>query len=113
MPPDAPTTVIEVRDGQITRYTVSPEEVSLPLAPGEEIPGGDPAANAETARRIFGGETGPARDLAVLNAAAAIYVGGGASSLAEGVQAAQSAIDSGAAAETVERFVAATHEPAA
>ena len=106
----APTAVIEVSGEEISRYTVSPEEVSLRLAAAEEIPGGDPAENADVARRIFDGERGPARELAVLNAAAAIYAGGEASSLAEGVEAAQEAIDSGAVGETVERFLAATRE---
>ncbi len=55
------------------------------------------------------GEHGPARDVAVLNAGAAIYAGGGAPSLAEGVAAAQAAIDCGAAQAAVKRFVAATH----
>jgi anthranilate phosphoribosyltransferase len=105
----APTTVCEVVDGELRRHTVSPEDVSLARAAPEAIPGGDPAENADIARRIFQGELGPPRDLAVLNAGAAIYVGGGAPSLAEGVQAAQRAIDSGAVASTVERFLAATH----
>jgi anthranilate phosphoribosyltransferase len=108
----APTLVIEVTAGEeIRRYRVSPEEVGLgrTVAP-EAIPGGDPAENAEIARRIFAGEPGPARDLAVLNAGAAIYAGGGAESLAEGVRAAERAIDGGAAAAALERFVARTRE---
>ena len=66
----------------------------------EAVPGGDPQQNAETARQIFAGEPGAARDLAVLNAGAAIYAGGVADSLAAGVSAAQDAIDSGAASAT-------------
>ena len=74
----APTAVVEVQDGAIRSYSVTPEEVGLGLAPPEAIPGGDPAANADTARRIFAGEPGAPRDLAALNAGAAIYAGGGA-----------------------------------
>ncbi|HEX8976005.1 MAG TPA: anthranilate phosphoribosyltransferase [Solirubrobacteraceae bacterium] len=106
----APTRVLEVRGEEITGYTVSPVQFGLEPAPAAAIPGGDPAANAETTRRILAGESGPARDLAVLNAGAAIYAGGGAGSLALGVAAGAAAIDSGAATATLERFVAATHE---
>jgi anthranilate phosphoribosyltransferase len=84
--------------------------VGLELTDADVIPGGDPAQNAEVARRIFAGEQGPIRDLAVLNAGAAIYAGGEANSLKHGVRAAEEAIDSGAAAAVVERFVARTKE---
>jgi anthranilate phosphoribosyltransferase len=104
----APTTVVEVRDGELRRYTVTPEEVGLERAPAESIPGGDPAANAATTRQIFAGEAGAPRDLALLNGGAAIYAGNGAPTLAEGVRAAREAVDSGAAADTLERFVART-----
>ena len=110
----APTRVVEVHNGEISTYDVAPADVGLEVAPAESVPGGDPRENADTAQRIFAGETDPAhasrpaRDLAVLNAGAAIYAGGGAATLAEGVGAAQTAIDSGAAAAALERFVAAT-----
>jgi anthranilate phosphoribosyltransferase len=106
----APTHVVEVLDGTVRRYELAPEEVSLKRAPRDSITGGDPAQNADTARRILGGESGPARDLAVLNAGAAIYAGGVAESLAAGVAAAQEAIDSSRAASALERFVARTQE---
>ena len=105
----AATHVFEVTAGGISEYDVAPGDVGLSTAPADSIPGGDPAQNAEITRRIVAGEPGPARDVAVLNAGAAIYAGGGALSLAEGVVAAQAAIDSGAARATVERFIAATH----
>jgi anthranilate phosphoribosyltransferase len=106
----APTHVLEVTPDGITEYDVSPEDVGLARAPAESIPGGDPAQNAQTARRIFAGQPGAARDLAVLNAGAAIYAGGAASSLEEGVVRAQQAIDTGAADQALERFVAATRQ---
>jgi len=106
----APTLVVEVAGPQLSRYTVTPEDVSLERAPASAVPGGDPQQNAEIARRIFAGERGAPRDLAVLNGGAAIYAGGGANSLREGVRAAERAIDSGATAEALERFLAATHE---
>jgi anthranilate phosphoribosyltransferase len=106
----APTLVVEVVGGELRRYSVTPGEVSLERARASSVPGGDPHQNADIARRIFAGERGVARDLAVLNAGAAIYVGGVASSLAEGVQKAQQAIDTGAATEALDRFAARTRQ---
>jgi anthranilate phosphoribosyltransferase len=105
----AATHVFEVTADGISEYDVAPGDVGLDTAPADSIPGGDPTQNAEITRRIVAGEPGPARDVAVLNAGAAIYAGGGAPGLAEGVVAAQAAIDSGAAQAAVERFIAATH----
>jgi anthranilate phosphoribosyltransferase len=106
----APTAVIEVIGTELRHYEVSPEDVGLIRATAASVPGGDPTENAETTRGIFAGEAGAARELAVLNAAAAIYAGGGAESLADGVGVAARAIDSGAAAATLARFVARTQE---
>jgi anthranilate phosphoribosyltransferase len=106
----APTHVVEVRGEELSRYTVTPEEVSLQRASDDEVAGGTPEENAEIARRIFAGEPGASRDLAVLNAGAAIYVAGGADTLAGGVGAAQDAIDRGEAASALERFVRRTQE---
>src|SRR5262249_44987576 len=106
----APTHVVEVLDGDLRRYSVSPEEVSLERWPMDAVPGGDPQQNAATAREIFAGEPGAARDLAILNAGAAIYAGGAAGSLAAGVAVAQESIDSRRASEALDRFVAATIE---
>jgi anthranilate phosphoribosyltransferase len=106
----APTLVVEVIDGELRRYTVSPEEVGLARAPAEEVPGGTPEENAQTARSIFAGERGAARDLAVLNAGAAIYAGGRAATLEQGVGAAEWAVDDGAALAALERFVNRTRE---
>jgi anthranilate phosphoribosyltransferase len=106
----APTRVVEVVGTEISSYTVTAAQFGLEAAPAADIPGGDPAQNADIARRILAGESGPARALAVLNAGAAIYAGGGSDGLAAGVRAAEQAIDTGAAAQTLERFVAATHQ---
>jgi anthranilate phosphoribosyltransferase len=110
----APTHVFEVTPGEITSYDVAPADVGLQRASPDAVPGGDPAENADITRRILAGEGAAAaagttdraaRDLALLNAGAAIYAGGGAGSLADGVGAA----DDGAAAEALGRFVDATH----
>jgi anthranilate phosphoribosyltransferase len=104
----AATRVVEVTADGVRSYSVTPEEFGLDRAPAGSIPGGDPAQNAEIARRILGGEPGAARDLVLLNGGAAIYAGGGAGSLADGVREAERAIDSGAAAAALDRFVEAT-----
>jgi anthranilate phosphoribosyltransferase len=106
----AATHVIEVLDGRELEYDVTPEELSLPRHSAADVPGGDPHQNAAITRAILGGEAGAPRDLAVLNAGAAIYAAGGAPSLPEGVRAAQESIDSGAAAEKLGAFVERTHE---
>jgi anthranilate phosphoribosyltransferase len=106
----APTIVVEVIGTELRGYEVTPEDVGLDRAPPESVPGGNPSDNAETTRRIFAGERGAARDLAVLNAGAAIYAGGGADTLEAGVRAAERTIDDGGATATLERFVARTLE---
>jgi anthranilate phosphoribosyltransferase len=106
----AETRVVEVIGSELRDYRVTPEEVALQRWPAEAVPGGDPQQNAETTRRILAGEPGAARELAVLNAGAAIYAGGGAASLAQGVTAAQAAIDDGRAAAALERFIVCTRE---
>jgi anthranilate phosphoribosyltransferase len=106
----AATEVVEVVGQELRRYTVAPEDVGLEAAPPEGIPGGDPQQNAETAKAIFAGERGAARDLAALNGGAAIYAGGRADTLEAGVRAAERAIDDGSAAAALERFVRRTHE---
>jgi anthranilate phosphoribosyltransferase len=104
------TQVVELDGDRIERYSVSPQDAGLELGDPDAVAGGTPVENADTARAIFTGEPGPRRDLAALNAGAAIYAAGVAGTLAEGVRAAEGAIDSGAAADTLERFVAATLE---
>jgi anthranilate phosphoribosyltransferase len=108
----AATRVVEVDDGRIERYAVAPEELDLERVPEGAIVGGDPAANAATTRAIFAGDRGPARDLAVLNGGAAIYAGGRADTLREGVRLAERTLDDGAALDLLERFVARTRERA-
>jgi anthranilate phosphoribosyltransferase len=107
----APTTVVEVQGGALRSYSVRPEDVGLRTEPdGGAVLGGSPAENAATTRAIFGGERGPCRDLAVLNAGAAIYAAGRADDLSGGVAAAQAAIDDGAATRTLDALVQRTRE---
>src|SRR5919202_2234592 len=104
------TRVVEVDGPELHSYEVSPEDVGLPRARPEDLAGGTPDRNAETTRRIFEGEPGPQRDLAALNAGAAIYVAGRADTLEEGVRAAEAALDDGRAAATLDRLVEMTQE---
>ena len=106
----APTMVVEVSGEETRRYTVSPEEFGLERAPLDAVSGGTPEQNAQTARRILAAELGAPRDIAVLNAGAAIYAAGVADTFAAGVRAAEEAIDTGAAAAALDRFIDATLE---
>jgi anthranilate phosphoribosyltransferase len=104
------TRVIEVADGGTEEWFVEPSELGLQPAPLDAIPGGEPAENAAVVRSVLDGEAGPARDVSVLNAGAAIYVAGGAADLSQGVSKAADAIDSGAARDVLERLVARSRE---
>jgi len=107
------TRMVELRDGTIEAHELTPEAVGLQRTPADAQAAGTPERNAGIARQVLAGEPGAERDLCVLNAAAAIYVGGAAESIERGVRRAKETIDSGAAAETLERFVARTKELAA
>jgi anthranilate phosphoribosyltransferase len=104
------TTVVEVDGPEIHSYALAPEDVGLRRGRYEDVAGGPPGENAAVTRRIFAGEAGPARDLAVLNAGAAIYVAGRADTLEDGARAAEEALDSGAAAEALDRLVALSQQ---
>jgi anthranilate phosphoribosyltransferase len=108
-----PTHVVELRDGAISASVVTPESVGLAVSPQDAVAAGTPEKNAGIARRVLAGDKGAERDLTVLNAGAAIYVGGLADSIEGGVRLAEQAIDSGAANDLMERFVARTAELAA
>jgi anthranilate phosphoribosyltransferase len=109
MSTSASTQVVEVSgDGHVERYDVAAADVGLAPAKPDAIEGGPPERNAAITRAIFAGQAGPERDLALLNAGAAIYAGGKAGTLADGVRAATEAVDGGAAADTLDRYVART-----
>jgi anthranilate phosphoribosyltransferase len=104
----SPTRVIEVADGRTSEWFAEPAQVGLAPAGLDAVAGGTPEENAAATRAVLEGEEGPRRDLVLLNAAAAIYVGGLASDLSEGVAKAAAAIDSGAAGNVLERLITAT-----
>ena len=99
------TRVVELRDGSLTTYDVSPNELGLQAAGDGAVAAGTPDQNARVLRDVLAGEPGTERSLAVLNAAAAIYVGGRADSLATGVQLAEASIDEGAATRVLEGYL--------
>jgi anthranilate phosphoribosyltransferase len=110
MSTSAPTHVVEVNGDAIRRYVVAPADVGIELAPFDAVRGGKPEDNARTTRAILSGEDGARRDIAILNAGAAIYAGGLADSLRDGVEAARAAVDSGAAQRTLDAYVALSRE---
>ena len=100
------STVMELRDGAVRVDEFDPADLGVVWADPAAIRGGDAAANAKLAQRVLGGETGPHRDLVLLNAAAGLVVAGVADDLADGYEAAQASIDEGRAATVAERVVA-------
>ena len=102
------TRVVELRDGRLASYDVNPSDVGLEQVGDGAVRAGSPAENAQVLRGVLDGERGTERALAVLNAGAAIHVAGRADSIADGVRQAEQAIDSGAAAEVLARWVEAT-----
>jgi anthranilate phosphoribosyltransferase len=102
------TRVIEVSEGRTEEWFVEPGQFGLTEAPVEELAGGEPAQNAGVIRSVFDGNDGPARDIVLLNAGAAIYVGGKADDLGTGVERAREAIESGAASRLLEHLIEQT-----
>lgn len=97
--------VHEWRDGELHRYEVTPEDVGLSRVTPDALLGGDAAANVAIMKRVLAGEPGPARDIVVLNAGAALLVADAVADLAEGVAEAQRSIDSGAASKALDRML--------
>ncbi|MCM1044196.1 MAG: bifunctional anthranilate synthase component II/anthranilate phosphoribosyltransferase [Candidatus Gastranaerophilales bacterium] len=105
----APTSVCEIDCGKFKVYTISPEQFGMERCSKAELTGGTPQENADITRAILAGEKGPKRNAAVLNAAAALYVGGKAGDMQEGVKLAEEILDSGKAKEQLEKFAAASN----
>ena len=92
------TRVAEVRGGEVAVYEVRPQDFGLEPTTAEELAGGDPETNAVLLRRVFEGEDGPLARITALNAGAAIFVGGQAESLRDGVETARRVLGAGEAA---------------
>jgi anthranilate phosphoribosyltransferase len=104
-----PTFVAALEGGAIRSFEVSPEDVGLKRVAGEALKGGNAAANAVALQSVLDGKTSPYRDVALLNAAAALVVAGRAKDLKEGLTLGLQSIDSGAAAERLKRLVAVSN----
>jgi len=105
------TQVAALENGRVTTFTVSPEDAGLPRARLEALKGGEPAENAARLMALLEGETGPLRDVVLLNAAAALIVAGKAADLRAGVERAAQSIREGGARQALAKLVAITNEP--
>jgi anthranilate phosphoribosyltransferase len=102
------TLVNDLRDGEVSTYSITPEDAGLPRAPLEVLKSGSPLENAERMRAVFGGYRGPDRDFVLINSGAALIAAERALDLREGVRLAAEAVDSGAARRTLTNFIEAT-----
>ena len=102
----APTTVCEINNGHYRSYVIQPEDFGLKRCTKDELVGGTATENAEITKGILSGRIqGAKRDAVCMNAGAALYIGGKADSIGEGIKLAQQLIDSGAAMKKLEEFV--------
>ena len=105
-----PSTVSEIKDGKVETYEITPEQFGLKRCKIEDLQGGDGTVNAQITKDILSGkERGAKREIVLLNAGAALYIGGKAESIEEGISIAGETIDSGKAMETLEAMVKATN----
>jgi anthranilate phosphoribosyltransferase len=99
------TKISECRDGAVNTFYLHPADVGLPKAPAGALQGGDARGNARIIEHVLNADPGPARDVVLLNAGAALLIAGAAASVQDGIAAAARAIDSGEAKRTLERLV--------
>lgn len=102
----APTSVCELKDGEITKYEITPEQFGFKRCTKEELVGGTKEENAKIIRDIFSGVKGPKRDAVVLNSAAALHVAKENLSMEDAVKEVEQLIDSRKAMEKLEEFIA-------
>jgi anthranilate phosphoribosyltransferase len=105
-----PTSVTALENGTIRSFEISPEEVGLPKVKPEALRGGDAAANAQAVEEVLEGKQGPFRDVALLNAAAALVVAGKAKDLKAGLQLATHSLDSGEAEGRLDRLIVVSND---
>jgi anthranilate phosphoribosyltransferase len=107
-----PSHVVELSGGEIRSFEVTPEEAGLSRAKPEALKGGDPDHNAAALRAVLKGSRNAYRDIAILNAAAGFVVADRVKTLKEGARVAAVMLDTGAAAATLDKLVAASNAPA-
>ena len=99
------TKVSECRDGAVNTFYLHPSDVSIQKAAPDALRGGDTSDNARIARAVLAGERGPARDIVLLNAGAALLIAGATAQLPDGIALASTALDEGRAAAVLERLM--------
>jgi len=107
----APSFIYRLRDGEITHAEFTPEDFGVPRTTIEHLRGGDAAENVRIIRAVLEGESGPRRDIAMVNATPAIVVAGLADGFTEAMTLAEQALDSGDAAAVLERALQLANEP--
>ncbi|MDD6811250.1 MAG: anthranilate phosphoribosyltransferase [Lachnospiraceae bacterium] len=107
----APTTVAEIKDDTYQLYEITPEQFGLERCTPADLTGGAPEENVAIIKAILQGEKGHKRDAVLLNAGAALYIGGKAESMAEGIKMAGELLDSGRTLATLEAIIEATNRP--
>ena len=105
------TKVSEYRDGSVNDYYMHPSDFDLPVGRREDLKGGDAAANAAITLDVLKGQSGPRRDIVLLNAAAGLVAAGKAQDFRDGIRAAAESIDSGAALHKLEALKKFTNRP--
>ncbi len=106
----APTTICEFEDGTFKNYVITPEQFGFVRCEKDDLLGGTPEENAEITKSILSGEKGAKRNAVVLNAGAALYIAGKATSMEHGVKLAEEIIDSGKALEKLNQFIRISNE---
>ena len=104
-----PTHVVALDKGEITSFTVNPEDAGLARAKADDLKGGDPEFNARALRGVLAGDKNAYRDIALLNTAAALVVAGKAADLKAGVALGAKALEDGSAQATLEKLVAVSN----
>lgn len=108
--PTGTTWISELKDGKITSFTLTPEEVGLKRSSFGDLKGGDAEHNADALRHVLGGKPSAFRDAAVMTAASALVVAGREPNLKQGVAAAQKAIDNGAAESALAKLIKVSND---
>ena len=107
----APTKVCEIKDGWFKSYVIKPEDFGFARCTKDDLKGGTPAENAQITRDILAGAQGHKRNAVLLNAGAALYIGGKAATMKDGVTLAAELIDSGKALQTLEKVIEVSNRP--
>lgn len=107
----APTAVCEFKDGWFRSYTIAPEDFGFERCTKDDLKGGTPEENAKITREILSGAKGHKRNAVLMNAGAALYIGGKAETLKDGIALAAKIIDSGKALETLDKLIEVSNRP--